>query len=112
MNVPAKTDIPSKLISELIEEDEDMREIVEEFVDGLAERLDDLCKSYETGDWDRLRTIAHQLKGAGGSYGYPQLSDLGRQMETDFIARQGDQFENFAQQLREMTAAARAGLED
>lgn len=39
--------------------------------------------------WDDLRRIAHQVKGAAGSYGYPSLAAAAKTMEDD--ARQGHQ---------------------
>jgi HPt (histidine-containing phosphotransfer) domain-containing protein len=36
---------------------------------------------------DELRRLAHKLKGAGGSYGYPQLTDACRVLEDAAIAK-------------------------
>jgi len=61
--------------------DPDMLELVEFFVGQMPERVRQLRQSFETGSLDELRTLAHQLKGAGGSYGFPQISESARRLE-------------------------------
>ncbi|MBI5863484.1 MAG: Hpt domain-containing protein, partial [Planctomycetes bacterium] len=72
------------LVSQLLADDPDLRDIVVEFVDGLSTRIAELNSAHEKLDWERLKTLAHQLKGAGGSYGYPDITTLGAEMETAF----------------------------
>lgn len=61
--------------------DPDMRELVEFFVDQMPERVRALQQSLETGALEDVRSIAHQLKGAGGSYGFPQITNTARVLE-------------------------------
>lgn len=61
--------------------DPDMRELVEFFVGQMPERVDALRASFESGSLEELRSLAHQLKGAGGSYGFPQITDSARRLE-------------------------------
>ena len=61
--------------------DPEMREIVALFVAELPARLGELHKAWRTGDLDRIRIMAHQLKGAGGGYGFPELSTLAGELE-------------------------------
>lgn len=102
--------IPPKLVSQLLTEDPELRDIVEEFVDGLPTRLDELQQAFDATDWDQLTTLAHRLKGASGSYGYPDLSTLAATMESSFRERQADNFRNWLQQFEELVNAAKAGL--
>lgn len=106
------TSTEQKLISQLLLEDADLRDIVEEFVDGLQGRIDELVQAHDQLDWDTLQTLAHRLKGAGGSYGYPQLSELGATMENAFKTHEADQFVTWLHTLEELTAAAKNGLND
>lgn len=98
------------LISQLLLEDADLRDVVEEFVDTLPQRVTELQQAYDQLDLNMLATLAHRLKGAGGSYGYPDISQLAAQMERGF--RNGDSG-NFREQIDELTSmieAARTGL--
>lgn len=99
-----------KLTSLLVAEDPELREVVEEFVGGLSQRVEELRAAYEQQDWNTLVTLAHRLKGAGGSYGYPDISQLGAEMERQFKARQDGNFGEFVNRLAQLCAAAAAGL--
>lgn len=44
------------------------------FVDEIPDKSRRLQSAYEQGDWERLRRLAHQLKGALGSYGFDVLT--------------------------------------
>lgn len=101
---------PDRLISELLSEDPEMLDIVEEFVEGLRPRLDELKAAFEARNWGHLETLAHRLKGAGGSYGYPQLSEVGAEMEETFKLQQADDMDKWISKLQELTDAAQKGL--
>jgi len=103
--------IPDRLVSALLLDDPEMSDLVEEFVDGLSGRMDALRQAYDQLDWDRLTMLAHQFKGAGGSYGYADLSRLAKTMEDAFRAHSAGQFEEWMTQLGKLIAAARAGLQ-
>jgi HPt (histidine-containing phosphotransfer) domain-containing protein len=98
------------LVSQLLSADPALRDIVREFVDGLAARLEELRLAHAKLDWEALTTLAHRLKGAAGSYGYPQISKLCAGMEQQFRAHQAEKFAEWIADLARLTAAARAGL--
>jgi HPt (histidine-containing phosphotransfer) domain-containing protein len=100
-----------KLISQLLQEDADLRDIVEEFVDGLSGRAAEIEQARQQMDFEQLTTLAHRLKGAAGSYGYPEISQLCAAMEQEFRAHQLDDFTSWMEQLSQMAVAARAGLD-
>ena len=56
-------------------EDPDMTEVLDEFVTRLPERVEELGRFLTAGNLDGLRRAVHQLKGAGGGYGFPQITD-------------------------------------
>jgi len=66
--------------SELARE-QDMREIVELFVQELPSRLAALRRAAGTHDWEEVCRLAHQLKGASGSYGFPNLMQEAARVE-------------------------------
>ncbi len=104
--------VPEKIVSDLLADDPDMYDLVQEFVDGLGSRIDEFKQAYDQSNWDQLATLAHQLKGAGGSYGYPDLSSLGATMEQAFRNHSADQFSTWLSRLDGLIQAARAGLGD
>jgi len=62
-------------------EEPDFRGLLEEFAATRTDRLEQLHSVFAAGRIDDLRVQAHQLKGAGGGYGFPELSDLAGQLE-------------------------------
>ena len=69
--------------SDLVREDPSFAGIVVQFVDGLSQRVATLEGAINAADFDSLRTAAHQLKGSGGGYGYPALSDHAAKLESE-----------------------------
>ncbi|MFQ5513564.1 MAG: Hpt domain-containing protein [Myxococcota bacterium] len=64
------------------EDDPDMLDIVQEFAAELPERAAALEACLGGGDLATLQTLAHQLKGAGGGYGFPQITGAAAQLES------------------------------
>ena len=75
---PCATD---EAIQSSFQDDPDMADIVAKFVEQLASRVEDMHQAHRHGDWDSLRRLAHQMRGAGGSYGYQQLTEEARELE-------------------------------
>ncbi len=111
MDKPTDRPGPSKLISQLLAEDAGLRDIVKEFVDHLTVRINELRQAHEKLDWDALTTLAHRLKGAAGSYGYPDISTLCAEMEQKLRSHEAEEFARWIAGLGQLAAAARAGLE-
>ena len=110
MNPAGPLSPPQKAVSHLLEDDPDLQDIVEEFVAALPERVEELKRAYEALDWDQLTMLAHRLKGASGSYGYPDLSAVAANMEQSFRGQQADTFAEWAKYIEAYASAAKAGL--
>ena len=65
----------------IYEDDPDMVEIVREFAEQLPERAAALRQRHASGELEELKVLAHQLKGAGGGYGYPAITDRAGALE-------------------------------
>lgn len=62
-------------------DDPDLGELVEMFVDEMASRVENFLKAFREKDWEGLQRMAHQLKGAAGSYGFAQITSVAGQLE-------------------------------
>ena len=69
------------LVSTLPIEDSDFREIVEEFVDRLKERLQEMERALADEDLALLAGLAHWLKGAGGTAGFSAFTTPAGELE-------------------------------
>lgn len=61
--------------------DPDFAPIVGMFVDEIPDRIASLQTAFLAHDWEGLRTKAHQLKGAGGSYGFAAMTPIAAALE-------------------------------
>ncbi len=66
--------------------DPDMVELVKLFVDEMPTRIDALLDSWQRGAAGDLRRIAHQMKGACGGYGFPQVGNAAGVLERSLAA--------------------------
>ncbi len=62
-------------------DDADMRELVREFASDLPNRVRRLEELLAGEDFEELERVAHQLKGAGGGYGFPQITEAAAVLE-------------------------------
>jgi len=76
-------------IRSIYEDDPDMVEIVQEFVAELPERAAEIEQTVGAADLDRLRTLSHQLKGAGGGYGFDRITEVAAELE-DAVKAEAD----------------------
>ncbi len=70
-------------------DDPDMAEVIASFVRQLPDRCQSMREALKNGDLPTLQRLAHQMKGAGGSYGYPMLTQAGKELES--AVKAGDQ---------------------
>jgi HPt (histidine-containing phosphotransfer) domain-containing protein len=63
------------------EADPDMLEIVCEFAHELPTRAEMLEALLAARAFAELQTLAHQLKGAGGGYGFNQITEVAARLE-------------------------------
>jgi HPt (histidine-containing phosphotransfer) domain-containing protein len=61
--------------------DEDFREVLLAFVDAVPARCQLLAELHKAGSIDELARQAHQLKGAGGGYGFPEISGAAAELQ-------------------------------
>jgi PAS domain S-box-containing protein len=78
---PKPTDTSGLTVRSQFESDPCMMSILDEFVAQLPHNIREMRQASANGLFDELRRSAHQLKGAGGGYGYPQLTELGAELE-------------------------------
>jgi CheY-like chemotaxis protein/HPt (histidine-containing phosphotransfer) domain-containing protein len=94
------------------QDDPDMIELIEMFVDSLVERVSALEAASRERDDTKLATLVHQLKGAGGGYGFGPISTTAQKLEAD-IAKHVDRklIEAGVAELIAVCRSARTGRE-
>jgi HPt (histidine-containing phosphotransfer) domain-containing protein len=90
--------------------DPELAALVEWFVQELPKRAAAMLERTDASDWEGLRQAAHQLKGAGGSYGFAPLTPAAARLEEAIAGGEGEE-EILAAvvELVDLCLSARAG---
>ena len=89
-------------------DDPDMAEIVEMFVEDAPEKVERFQEAVEGKDHEKMRVLAHQLKGAAAGYGFEDLSELSRQLEMSANECNEQEIASRCQVVMDYLAAIRA----
>ena len=84
--------------------DSDLAELVALFVSELPQRLADIRQAAQDQNWQEVGRLAHQLRGAGGSYGFPPLTLAAQHVES--TAREQPTISSVRLALDQLTAVA------
>jgi CheY-like chemotaxis protein/HPt (histidine-containing phosphotransfer) domain-containing protein len=108
---PSRTVSPggSEGILSQFADDPQLADILPRFVERLPDRLDALCQALKEESLEDMERLAHRLKGAGGSYGYPTLSDSASSLELAAKARDPDAATAALAGVKEVCSAIQAG---
>jgi HPt (histidine-containing phosphotransfer) domain-containing protein len=92
-------------------DDPDMREILGEFVKSLPEQVERMLSLLREQNLEELRRVVHQLKGAGGGYGFDRITTLAAAAEARLKA--GESLDTVTRSVEELIALTRtvAGYE-
>ena len=66
----------------------DLEDLIPTFMKNRKKELDTLRVALAAADFEQLRQLGHRMKGVGVSYGFDQVSALGKSIEEG--ARRGD----------------------
>jgi len=55
--------------------DEELAELVAQFIASLPDSLEELGRALDADDWDQVKAVVHRLKGLGGGFGFPKITD-------------------------------------
>ena len=66
----------------------DLEDLIPVFMSNRKKELDTLRVAFAAADFDQLRQLGHRMRGVGNSYGFAQVSEIGKHVEDG--ARSGD----------------------
>ena len=66
----------------------DLEDLIPVFMGNRKKELDTRRVALAAADFEQLRQLGHRMKGVGNSYGFAQVSDIGKDVEDG--ARSGD----------------------
>ena len=84
------------------EHDQEFQGLVESFLDGLDAYAKRISAGLDENNFDTVRELAHQLKGMGGSFGFPEITRQAAALES---AIKADELANAAETGRSFVLA-------
>jgi len=91
-----------------------MQGILAEFIEGLPARVGEIVELFAINDLAALKRAAHQLRGSGGGYGFPGMTELAARVEQSIAADRtidiiAEEVEDLAGFVRRVDGYARDG---
>ncbi len=80
---------PDGTIKSTLTDQPGMAKIIDEFVHDLPGEVQKLQAFLDAGEMDSLRRVVHQLRGAGGGYGFESITELATAAESAIKAGKG-----------------------
>jgi HPt (histidine-containing phosphotransfer) domain-containing protein len=68
--------------------DKDLEDLIPTFMSNRRKELDALRVALAAADFEQLRQLGHRMRGVGNSYGFDDITDIGKLIEEG--ARSGD----------------------
>ena len=91
--------------------DPDLGDLVEMFVEEMPQRIDAFQQTWTDKNPEELGRLAHQMKGAAGSYGFSQLTSHAAKLERAVKDHQPEEeVLKSLQELIRMCSQVRAGI--
>ncbi|MGA2616098.1 MAG: PAS domain S-box protein [Thermoguttaceae bacterium] len=90
-------------------DDPQLADILPRFVERLPSQLDALCEALAEERLADAERLAHRIKGAGGSYGYPTLSEVAMLLEVAAKAQDLGRATAALLEVKEVCAAIQTG---
>jgi HPt (histidine-containing phosphotransfer) domain-containing protein len=88
-----------------LEANPEVRDLLDEFVKNLAGLADTLVEALRRGDHSAIASLSHQLKGTGGMYGFPAITEAAAALETS--VKSGTDLEAVARLVADLAALCR-----
>lgn len=92
-------------------EDDDsvLAELLPQYFDLCRRDLVQLRDALAQNDFEKVRVLGHNLKGSGGAYGFPNLTEIGASLETSGKTQDGGLARSATDRLAEFLSAQEPG---
>jgi len=84
--------------------DKDLEDLIPGFLANRQRDIEKVEAQLANGDFDGIRIVGHSMKGSGGGYGFPFITEIGARLERAAIARDVDIIRNAISELRHYLA--------
>lgn len=100
------------IYSTLTVEDADFKTLVAQYVNRLPEVVDEIVVAVEQQQWEKVRFLAHKLRGSGGGYGFPQLTEIASKLSYQVNNENFWELNQLVDELKTLCRRIVAGIEN
>ena len=90
------------ITSELLVNEPELIDLIDKFIKRLPVMQEEINEFFKNKKWDEFSGIIHQMKGVGGGYGYPMLTELCALIEIQLRNKDYDELENLVAEFNDM----------
>jgi HPt (histidine-containing phosphotransfer) domain-containing protein len=83
----------------IVQVDPDIADLIPGFLENRHKDIKTMGEALTQGDYDTIRILGHSMKGAGGSYGFDAITDIGKSLEQAAIAKDSGGIKQMVQEL-------------
>lgn len=65
----------------IVKVDSDLEDIIPGFLQNRQSDIEAILDALDKGDYETIRILGHNMKGAGGGYGFEVITDIGSAIE-------------------------------
>jgi hypothetical protein len=88
----------------------DLVHLIPGFLDRREQEVRQLIELLERGRFDEIRLIGHKLKGTGTGYGFPLVTDIGRELEACALQEDRERIAELTAELSQFAADLKSTL--
>jgi HPt (histidine-containing phosphotransfer) domain-containing protein len=70
--------------------DPEIADLVPGFLENRRKDADTIGEALTHGDFETIQLLGHSMKGAGGSYGFDAITDIGKTLEQAALAKNAE----------------------
>jgi HPt (histidine-containing phosphotransfer) domain-containing protein len=83
----------------IVHVDPDIADLIPGFLENRRKDIKTMGEAVTQGDFEAIRILGHSMKGAGGSYGFDAITDMGKSLEQAAIAKDSGVIKKSVQEL-------------
>lgn len=83
----------------IVHVDAELEDLIPGFLENRHKDIKSMLEALEQGDYETIQVMSHRIKGAGGSYGFDAITDIGRSIEQAAKSRESEVIRKWVDQL-------------
>src|SRR4030042_1573665 len=83
----------------IVRVDPDIADLIPGFLENRRKDIKTMGEAVIQGDFETIQTLGHSMKGAGGSYGFDAITDIGNSLEHAAMAKDSGGTKKSVQEL-------------